>query len=227
MHHFVNWFLGTSSRMFVYICAIYVMCTCMYACMYCMYVHTYLCMYIAMYACTYASRLMIVSREAKKKQRPLSELFTWTTTKKLGNAQAKPPWKLAPSYYKPNKFLLPRINKPIMVEITSIVLKFGYCEFNGGLSHSHVWKTIPFPLLYKINTLKVPSIYTESISPTMKWSITPCFSGSLLRSLLCDSLYKAPVVFLSFFVYFLLLLFIAHFFCEHQSLREPPGYKFT
>ena len=91
MHHFVNWFLGTSSRMFVYMCAIYVMCTCMYACMYCMYVHTYLCMYIAMYACTYASRLMIVSREAKKKQRPLSELFTWTTTKKLGNAQAKPP----------------------------------------------------------------------------------------------------------------------------------------
>ena len=39
----------------------------------------------------YASRLTIVSREAKKKQRPLSELFTWTTTKKLGNAQAKPP----------------------------------------------------------------------------------------------------------------------------------------
>ena len=37
------------------------------------------------------SRLTIVSREAKKKQRPLSELFTWTTTKKLGNAQAKPP----------------------------------------------------------------------------------------------------------------------------------------
>ena len=37
------------------------------------------------------SRLTIVSREAKKKQRTLSELFTWTTTKKLGNAQAKPP----------------------------------------------------------------------------------------------------------------------------------------
>ena len=37
------------------------------------------------------SRLTIVSREAKKKQRPLSELFTWTTTKKLRNAQAKPP----------------------------------------------------------------------------------------------------------------------------------------
>ena len=72
----------------------------------------------------HASRLTIVSREAKKKQRPLSELFTWTTTKKLRNAQAKPPWKLAPSYYKPNTFLLPRINKPIMVEIASTVLKF-------------------------------------------------------------------------------------------------------
>ena len=39
----------------------------------------------------YISRLTIVSCEAKKKQRPLSELFTWTTTNKLGNAQAKPP----------------------------------------------------------------------------------------------------------------------------------------
>ena len=37
------------------------------------------------------SRLTIVSREAKKKQRLLSELFTCTTTKKLENAQAKPP----------------------------------------------------------------------------------------------------------------------------------------
>ena len=51
----------------------------------------YKCIYI--YICIYicVSRLTIVSREAKKKQRPLSELFTWTTTKKLGNAQAKPP----------------------------------------------------------------------------------------------------------------------------------------
>ena len=52
------------------------------------------------------SRLTIVSCAAKKKQQPLSELFTWTTTKKLGNAQAKLLWKLAPSYYRPNTFLL-------------------------------------------------------------------------------------------------------------------------
>ena len=103
------------------------------------------------------SRLTIVSREAKKKQRPLSELFTWNTTKKLGNAQAKPPWKLAPSYYKYNTFLLPRINNP-MVKIASTILKFWLLRANGGLLHSNVWKTIPFPLLYKINTLKVPSI---------------------------------------------------------------------
>ena len=77
-----------------------------------MYVYIYIYIYI------YVSRLTIVSREAKK-QRPPSELFTWTTTKKLRNAQAKPPWKLAPSYYKPNTFLLPGINKPIMVEIAS------------------------------------------------------------------------------------------------------------
>ena len=34
---------------------------------------------------------MIVSREAKKKQRPLSELFTSNTTKKLAKAQTKLP----------------------------------------------------------------------------------------------------------------------------------------
>ena len=40
----------------------------------------------------FLSRLTIVSREAKKKQRAQSdELFTWTTTKKLENAQAKQP----------------------------------------------------------------------------------------------------------------------------------------
>ena len=73
MHHFVNWFLdSTSSRMFVYMCAIYVMCTCMYACMYCMYVHTYVCMYVCicmyvlyvcmhvcMYVCMYYVRTYI------------------------------------------------------------------------------------------------------------------------------------------------------------------------
>ena len=37
------------------------------------------------------SRLTIMSCEAKKKQQLLSELFTWTTTKRLGNALAKLP----------------------------------------------------------------------------------------------------------------------------------------
>ena len=70
------------------------------------------------------SRLTIVSREAKKNQRPLSELFTGNTAKKLANALAKPPWQLAPSYYSPNTFLLHRINKPTMVEIGATVLKY-------------------------------------------------------------------------------------------------------
>ena len=35
------------------------------------------------------SRLTIISCEAKKKQQPLSELFTWNTNKKHGNALAK------------------------------------------------------------------------------------------------------------------------------------------
>ena len=70
------------------------------------------------------SRLTIVSREAKKSQRPLSELFTRNTAKKLTNALAKPPRQLAPSYHSPNKFLLHRINKPTMVEIGATVLKY-------------------------------------------------------------------------------------------------------
>ena len=51
------------------------------------------------------SRLTIVSHEAKKSQRPLSELFTRNTAKKLANALAKPPRQLAPSYHSPNTFL--------------------------------------------------------------------------------------------------------------------------
>ena len=66
----------------------------------------------------------IVSREAKKSQRPLSELFTRNIAKKLANALAKPPRQLAPSYHSPNTFLLHRINKPTMVEIGATVLKY-------------------------------------------------------------------------------------------------------
>ena len=64
-----------------------------------------------------SSRLTIVSREAKKKQRPLSEYFTRITSKKFANAQTTPPLQLAPSYYRPSTFLLYRISKPRMVEI--------------------------------------------------------------------------------------------------------------
>ena len=70
------------------------------------------------------SRLTIVSREAKKSQRPLSELFTSNTAKKLANALAKLPRQLAPSYHSPNTFLLHRINKPTMVEIGATVLEY-------------------------------------------------------------------------------------------------------
>ena len=47
--------------------------------------------------CEVGSRLTIVSREAKKKQRPLSEYFTRNTSKKFANAQTTPPLQLAPS----------------------------------------------------------------------------------------------------------------------------------
>ena len=66
----------------------------------------------------------IVNHEAKKSQRPPSELFTRNTTKTLANAQAEPPRQLAPSYYSPNTFLLHRTNKPTTVEIGATVLKY-------------------------------------------------------------------------------------------------------
>ena len=74
------------------------------------------------------------------------------------------------------------------------------------------------PSIYKFNTLKVPSIYTESISPAIS---NPLIPDRLPCSFLCDNLYKAPVIFYLFS--FLLLIFFAPFFREHQSLREPLG----
>ena len=69
-------------------------------------------------------RFMIVSREAKKNQRLLSEFDTGNTAKKLGSALAKPPRQLASSYYSPRTFLQHRISKPTMVEISATVLKY-------------------------------------------------------------------------------------------------------
>ena len=44
--------------------------------------------------------------------RPLSELFTKKTAKKIANALAKLPLMLSLRYYRPSTFLLYRINKP-------------------------------------------------------------------------------------------------------------------
>ena len=124
------------------------------------------------------SRLTIVSREAKKNQRPLSELFTRNIAKKLANALAKPPRQLAPSYHSPNTFLLHRINNQQWWKSAPPFLSTGHCEFNGTRSCAHVQKTIPIPLALKLNTLIVPPISVESISPTMK----RCHLSSLSRS---------------------------------------------
>ena len=58
------------------------------------------------------------------------------------------------------------MNKPIMVEITSQVLAIASLMAVFRIPTSK--KPSPSLFCYKINTLKVPSIYTESISPTMK-----------------------------------------------------------
>ena len=128
------------------------------------------------------SRPTIVNCEAKKSQRPLGEVFTRNTAKKLANALAKPPRQLAPSYHSPNTFLLHRINKPTMVEIGPPFLSTGHWEFNDALSCAHVQKTIPIPLALKFNTLIVPSSNVESISPMMKHCRFSSFSNSLSRS---------------------------------------------
>ena len=86
-------------------------------------------------------------------------------------------------------------------------------------------KTIPIPLALKFNTLIVPSINEESISPTMKLCRLSSFSNSLSRSHLPGPLVWSARRFFIFLSLFL-SIFITHFFHEHKSLREPPGYTF-
>ena len=103
-------------------------------------------------------------------------------------------------------------------------LSTSHCEFNGARSCAHVRKTIPIPLVLKFNTFIVPSINIESISPTMKRCRLSLFSSYLSCSHLPGHLVWSARRF--FYLSFFLLIFIAHFFHEHKSLREPPGYKF-
>ena len=57
--------------------------------------------------------------------RPLSELFTRSTVLKLADVLAKLPLKLSLSYYyRPTTFLLYRINKPRMEEISATIPKY-------------------------------------------------------------------------------------------------------
>ena len=129
------------------------------------------------------SRLTIVSHEAKKNQRPLSELFTGNTAKKLANALAKLPWQLAPSYYSPIicSYYIESTNQQWW-KSAPLFLSTSHCKFNGAHSCAHVRKTIPIPLVLKFNTFIVPSINIESISPMMKRCRLSLFSSYLSRS---------------------------------------------
>ena len=64
-----------------------------------------------------------IIRETKN-TRPLSELFTRKSVMKLTNALVKPPYALSLSYHRPSTFLLHRINKPRIVEISSFVIEY-------------------------------------------------------------------------------------------------------
>ena len=63
-------------------------------------------------------------QEEAQQRRPLSELFTHSTTLKLTNALVKLPLKLSLSHYRPTTFLLYRINKPRMEEIGATIPKY-------------------------------------------------------------------------------------------------------
>ena len=56
--------------------------------------------------------------------RPLSELFTRKTAKKIANTLAKLQKMLSLRYYRPNTFLLYRINKPTIAEIGTTIHKY-------------------------------------------------------------------------------------------------------
>ena len=149
------------------------------------------------------SRLTIVSREAKKSQRPLSELFTRITAKELANALAKPPRQLVPSYHSPNTLLL--VHNQQWWKSVPPFLSMGHCKFNGATSCAHVRKTIPIPIALNFNTLILPSISVETISPTMKRCRLSSFSNSLSCSHLPGHLVRSArriFIFLSFFVSF-------------------------
>ena len=64
-----------------------------------------------------------IIRETKITQL-LSKLFARKTAKKIANALAKLPYTLLLHYYRPNTFLLYRINMPITVEIGVTVSKY-------------------------------------------------------------------------------------------------------
>ena len=64
-----------------------------------------------------------IIRETKN-TRPLSELFTRKSVKKLTNALVKPPYALSLSYHRLSTFLLHRINKPRIVEISTFVIEY-------------------------------------------------------------------------------------------------------
>ena len=168
------------------------------------------------------SRLTIVSHEAKKSQRPLSELFTRNTAKKLANALAKPPWQLAPSYYSPNSSYYIELTNQQSWKSAPLFLSTSHCEFNGAPSCAHVRKTIPIPLVPKFHTFIVPSITKESLSPTVKRYRLSSFSSSLSRSHLPGPhVWSARRYFyLSFFVSF--FRFSSHTFFTSTKVCVSP-----
>ena len=99
--------------------------------------------------------------------RPLSELFTRSTTLKLTNALAKPPLKLSHRYYRPTMFLLYRINKPRMEEIGATIPKYQPLRVLWCLLCDYTRRTILSCPIRPFTRELVPSLFEESISRSL------------------------------------------------------------
>ena len=91
-------------------------------------------------------------------------MFTHSTALKLANALAKPPLKLSLSYYRSTMFLLYRINKPRIEEISATIPKYHPLRVLWRPLCDYARRTILYCPILPFTSKLVPSLFEESIS---------------------------------------------------------------
>ena len=87
-----------------------------------------------------------------------TELFTKNINKKFTDILTKPPRQLSlNNHILPSIFVLHRINKPTMAEISEV--HNGHCGFNGACLFPHIQETIPFNPIPSLITVHKDSSY--------------------------------------------------------------------